>query len=96
MIEANQEKDKLFLKHKEEEVKRNREHKLRLAHIYATALANLAQNRTNNNWQMHHIPPTNQDFRPHFMSTPAQSTASQPYTSSSRNETQFYNHGIRE
>ena len=77
-------------------MKRNREHELRLSQLYATALANLAQNRTNNNWQMHHIPPTNQDFRPHFMSTPAQSTASQPYTSSSRNETQFYNQGIRE
>ena len=45
---------------------------------------------------MHHIPPANQEFRPHFVSTPAQSMASQPYTSNWRNETQFYNHGIRE
>ena len=96
MNETNREKDELFLKHKEEEVKRNRENELRLAQIHATALANSTQNRTNNNWQMHHIPPTNQEFRPHFMSTPAQSTASQPYTSSSRNETQFYNLGITE
>ena len=96
MNETNRKKDELFLKHKEEEVKRNRENELRLAQIHATALANSTQNRTNNNWQMHHIPPTNQEFRPHFMSTPAQSTASQPYTSSSRNETQFYNLGITE
>ena len=96
MNETNRKKDELFLKHKEEEVKRNRENELRLAQIHATALANSTQNRTNNNWQMHHIPPTNQEFRPHFRSTPAQSTASQPYTSSSRNETQFYNLGITE
>ena len=81
MIEAVRKRDELFLKHKEEEVKRNREHELRLAQIYGTALANSTQNCTNNNWQMHHIPPANQEFRPHFMSTPAQSTASQPYTS---------------
>ena len=62
MIEANRKKNELFLKHKEEEVKRNREHELRLAQIYATALANSTQNRTKNNWQMHHIPPTNQEF----------------------------------
>ena len=96
MIEADRKRDELFLKYKEEEAKRNRKHELRLAQIYATALANSTQNRTNKNWQMHNIPSTNQEFRPHFMSTPSQSIAYQPYTSSSRNETQFYNHGIRE
>ena len=85
MIEGDQKRDELFLKHKKEEAKQNREHELRLAQIYATALANSMQNRTNNNWQMHHTPPANQEFRPHFMSTPSQSTASQPYTSCSRN-----------
>ena len=49
MIEADRKRDELFLKHKEEEAKRNREHKLRLAQIYATALANSTQNRINNN-----------------------------------------------
>ena len=62
MIEADRKRDELFLKHKEEEVKRNREHELRLAQIYGTALANSTQNCTNNNWQMHHIPPANQEF----------------------------------
>ena len=62
MIEADQKRDELFLKHKEEEAKRNREHELRLAQICATALANSTQNGTNNNWHMHHIPPTNQEF----------------------------------
>ena len=95
MIEADRKRDELFLKHKKEEAKRNREHELRLAQIYATALANSTQNHTNNNWEMHHIPPTNQELRPHFMSIPVQSAVSQPYTSSSRNETQFYNCGIR-
>ena len=95
MIEADRKRDELFLEHKKEEAKRNREHELRLAQIYATALANSTQNHTNNNWQMHHIPPTNQELRPHFMSISVQSTVSQPYTSSSRNETQFYNYGIR-
>ena len=96
MVEADRKRDELFLKHKEEEAKRNREQELRLAQIYPTALANSTQNRTNNNLQMHHIPPTNLEFRLHFTSAPAQSTASQPYTSSSRNEMQFYKHYIRE
>ena len=96
MIEADWKRDELFLKHKEEEIKRNREHELRLAQIYSTALANSTQNCTNNNWQIHHIPPGNQEFRPYFMSTSAQSMTSQPYTSCWRNQTQFYNHGIRE
>ena len=96
MIDTYQKRDELFLKHKEEEAKRNKEHELRLSQIYATALAYSTQNRTNNNWEMHHTPAANQEFRPHFMSTPAQSTSSQPYTSCLRNETQFYNHSIRE
>ena len=48
-IEADRKRDKLFLKHKEEEAKRNREHKLRLAQIYGTAFAHSTQNCTNNN-----------------------------------------------
>ena len=96
MVESDRKRDELFLKHKEEEAKRNREQELRLAQIYATAFANSTQNRTNNNLQIHHIPPVNQEFRPHFTSAPSQSTASQPYTSSSRNEMQFYKHYIRE
>ena len=38
MIEADRKRDGLFLKHKKEEAKRNREHELRLAQIYATVL----------------------------------------------------------
>ena len=49
MIEADRKRDELFLKHKEEEAKRNREYELRLAQIYVTALANSTQNHTNNN-----------------------------------------------
>ena len=49
MIEADWKRDELFLKHKEEEAKENREHELKLAQIYTTALANSTQNRTNNN-----------------------------------------------
>ena len=49
MIEADRKRDELFLKYKEEEAKRNRKHELRLAQIYATALANSTQNRTNIN-----------------------------------------------
>ena len=60
MIESDRKRDELFLKLKEEEVKRNREHKVRLAQIYATALTYSTQNCANNNWQVHHIPPTNQ------------------------------------
>ena len=89
MIEGDWKRDELFLKQWEKEAKRNREPELRLGQIYATPLENSTLNRTNNNWQMHHIPPANQEFRPHFMSTPALSTASQPYTSTSRNATQF-------
>ena len=62
MIEAYRKRDELFLKDKEGEAKRNREHELRLVQIYAAALPNSAQNRTNNHWQMHHIPPANQKF----------------------------------
>ena len=62
MIDTYQKRDELFLKHKEEEAQRNRENELRLAQIYATALANLTQNRTDNNWQMHHILSANQEF----------------------------------
>ena len=43
MIDTYQKRDELFLKHKEEEAQRNRENELRLAQIYATALANLTQ-----------------------------------------------------
>ena len=50
MIESDWKEDELFLKHKEEEVNWNREHELRLTQIYAAALANSTQNRTNNNW----------------------------------------------
>ena len=49
MIEAHRKREKLFLKYKEEEAKRNREHKLSLAQIYATAHANSTQNRKNIN-----------------------------------------------
>ena len=49
MIEAHRKREKLFLKYKEEEAKRNREHELSLAQIYATALANSTQNYTNIN-----------------------------------------------
>ena len=86
MIDAYQKRDELFLKHKEEEAQRNRGNELRLAQIYATALANLTQIRTDNNWQMHDTLSTNQEFQPLFMSTPAQFRNSQPYTSCSRNE----------
>ena len=50
MIESDWKEDELFLKHKEKEVNWNREHELRLTQIYAAALANSTQNRTNNNW----------------------------------------------
>ena len=86
MIDTYQKRDELFLKHKEEEAQRNRENELRLAQIYATALANLTQNCTDNNWQMHHILSGNQEFSPLFMSTSAQFRNSQPYISCSRNE----------
>ena len=49
MIEAHRKREKLFLKYKEEEAKRNREYELSLAQTYATALANSTQNRTNIN-----------------------------------------------